>query len=768
MKIPTLSLLALLSLSAIAHGQGRIIIIPEPRPAPPVERPVPLELREHKVEVEIRGQLAETSVEQSFYNPSGARLQGDYLFPLPAGAQIERFSMDIDGEDIEAELLDEDKARTIYEDIVRRDKDPALMQYIGRGLVRVRVFPIEPRSEKKIRLRYSELLGKDSGMVTYRTGMGEGNSGHPMKAGQASVSVRVQAEGRLGTIYSPSHEVEVVRDGRRRARVGWEAKAVVPGRDFVLHFSEAAGDLDIQVMSHVERGEDGYFLLLASPLFGGDGEPAPKDVCFVLDSSGSMRGEKLEQAKEALGYCVESLNEGDRFEIIRFSTDVEPLFGKLVDAGKEQKKEAEEFLGGLRAVGGTAIGDALDAALATRPGGRRGGGDGGRPHVVIFLTDGLPTVGERDIDKLAEKVEGKGGGSTRVFSFGIGADVNTDLLDRIAEATRAFSNYVLEDEDLEIKLSSFFTKIAEPAMTGLELGVEGGDVRLRQLAPRELPDLFVGDQLVLAGRYRGAGDVRIELSGEVGGERKTFSSEVSFPRRGEDRPFVARLWATRQVGYLLDEIRRGGETKEVKEEVVRLARKYGIVTPYTAYLILEDEERRNVPMAQRSLRSLEEAAGARDAAEAAWGRFRSGRSGDEAVGNALAQNALKLAESPDAAQELSRSEAAFGLSRAGALSGGGGGPVLPGRGHGEVEGLDRVVGVVGDTQFVGGRNFVRNGAQWVDSGAQAVVGEVRRVAFGSEEYYQLAAEHPEARDWLAMGTELMLVLGDEVVEVFVN
>ena len=268
---------------------------------------------------------------------------------------------------------------------------------------------------------------------------------------------------------------------------------------------------------------------------------------------------------------------------------------------------------GLKPIGGTALDAAFRRSLSMRP------ENSERPYLIIFLTDGRPTVGATDENRIVDGVKDTGHGKTRVFSFGIGSDVNTHLLDRITEETRAFSQYVLPEEDIEVKVSSFFTKIKEPVLANPTLSFPEG-VRPSKLYPHPLPDLFRGEQLVLVGRYSGGSAGKLDLEGKVNGRTRRFDYEVRFPDRQSGNEFIPRLWATRRVGYLMDEIRLRGENSELRDEVTELARKYGIVTPYTAYLILEDEARRNVPLAQQSLPRLGESRQAREDPRARAGR----------------------------------------------------------------------------------------------------------------------------------------------------
>ncbi len=731
----------LLGLLCSACGDG-FIVIEQPVPVPLGRFPfAPLEVTSHHVDVQIDGQVAVTSIDQEFYNPNNQRLEGTYMFPVPKEAHIDKFSIEIGGKMVEAELLPAEKARQIYEDIVRRMRDPALLEYAGRDLFKVRIYPIEPHSRKPIRITYTELLPAGSGSVTYTYPMStEKFSAQPIKS--LSVKVELKTTQPLASIYSPTHKVEIKREGANQAVIGYESKDEKPETDFQLVYSTAAQDVGLTLLTQKpDADEDGYFVLLAAPTIAKEAKPSPKDIVFVVDTSGSMAGAKLEQARKALGFCVENLNADDRFEIVRFSTEAEPLFGKLVAADGSDRRRAADFIAGLKPIGGTAIADALNRALKLRT------EKSDRPFVVIFLTDGLPTVGTRDPAQIVADVTKASG--VRIFSFGIGSDVNTQLLDQIAEGTRAFSQYVLAGEDLEVKLSNFYTRIKEPALTNLSLSFDGG-VRTNKMYPAALPDMFKGDQLVVAGRYSGTGEVEARLTGTAAGHEQTFTYKVRFEDRQTENKFVPRLWATRRVGFLLDEIRLRGETGELRDEASELARKYGIVTPYTAYLIVEDEARRDVPTAARSLQQMTADTAARDEVAKAWVGFKDKKEGADGVANARSQNMFKYAEQAGASISGGTAESVRGLSAMAA-------PAAPAE-------RDRITQYAQQSKFVNGRAFFQNGNQWVDSNAQNVR-KREHVQFNSDAYFALLKQHPEAAPWLALGPNLLLALDDTVYEI---
>jgi Ca-activated chloride channel family protein len=569
-------------------------------------------------------------------------------------------------------------------------------------------------------------------------------SAAPIK--NVSVKLELATTRPLKTIYSPSHAVEIKRDGANRAVVGYEANDVQPDADFQICFSAEKDELGVNLLAARAAGEDGCFVLLASPgMDVKEKQLVHKDVVFVLDTSGSMAGKKLAQAKKALQFCVENLNDGDHFEVVRFSTEVEPLFEKLVPANSDNRAKAQDFIKELRPMGGTAIDEALKNALALRP------QNGDRPFVVIFLTDGQPTIGVTDEETIVADTT-RAAGSTRVFCFGIGTDVNTHLLDKITDATRAFSQYVLPEEDIEVKVSNFFAKIKEPVLANPKLTFTG-DVRATKIYPNPLPDIFKGEQLVVAGRYSGSGAAAVIIEGTVNGQPKKFTYEVSFPREAAGQEFVPRLWATRRVGFLLDEIRLHGENAELKDEVTELARKFSIVTPYTAYLIVEDEARRGVPVAAQTMSQLREDRGAREMSKFAFDSLSRDKDGVGGVANARNGLEMKMAEAPAVAMASGRAEAMRNLDAITVTAG-----PMPTMSDAPAASR-RMDQYTQQQKFVNNRSFFQNGNLWVDAEVQQQQKAKRvRLQFSSPEYFAFAASNSAARPWLALGQNVQFVL----------
>lgn len=748
------ALLVLLCLSTLVRADGFIVIHDGPV-IPHHFAFAPLEVTYHRVTADIDDQVATTAVDEEFYNRNGRVLEGTYIFPLPAGAHIDKFAMDIDGKEAEAEMLSADKAKAIYEGIVRKTRDPALMEYAGRDALRVRIFPIEANGRKHVKLKYTQLLTADSGLSEYVYPLNTEKFSSSL-IDDVSVTVKLHCSQPIKNLYCPSHNVSIRRDGERAATVSYNQSHARPDSDFKLVYTRSADDIGISLLTCKAIGEEGgYFMLLSSPgLTAPEKGVQAKDICFVLDTSGSMAGPKLEQAKRAIRFCLNNLNEGDGFEVIRFSTEAEPLLGTLKPAKKENVDAALKFVDGLKANGGTAIDEALSKALSATA------RSADRPYLIMFLTDGRPTVGTTDEDTLVAHAT-NGNAPAHVFCFGIGNDVNTHLLDRIADGTRAASAYVGDDEDIEVKVSSLYSKIREPALTDVAVTFDGKDIRTSQLYPARMPDLFKGEMLVAFGKFNGNGDGSVKITGNLNGQHREFVSDVKFADSDTTRQFIPRLWATRRVGWLLDEIRLHGESAELKDEATRLARQWGIVTPYTAYLIMEDEQKRNVPLSMQSMRQMNEDAGARGMAGVYYKSFDAEakddrqRSGAQAFANAGRVSALKNSENEQHAQQ------ADGLTLAAASSSRSPEP--------SNSGYRATTNYAQQVKLVNGRSFYQNGNVWLDGTLQANQNlKKRQIKFNSDEYFAMLSEHSDAAAWFALGSEVDVVIGDTLYSVREN
>src|SRR6185312_3406679 len=583
--VGVLALLLLTTLAAQAQG----IIVPGPcRRCPVPPRPVPmprsLPVKSIKIDTKITSQVATTHLEQVFRNDTDVTLEGTYFFPLPEQASITEFAIWDGDRRLVGEVRSREEARRIYDEIVRRQRDPGLLEYAGKDLFQASIFPIPAHSDKKLELTYTEVLQGESGTVAYRYPLGTGRQ--LTQIGTVSGRVEIESKEPLRNIYSPSHAVDVKRSNDRRSVISFESASGKEPQDFQLFYGISQEDFGVSLLTHREPGKDGYFLLMISPKDDwSDQEYSAKDIVFVLDTSGSMAEEgKMEKARQALLYGIRILRPGDHFNVLAFAGEDRLMESGLLAADDQGRKRGETFVQSLRPQGGTNINQALLTSFEQLK-------SGDRPRIVVFLTDGLPTVGETNIQRIVENVAKARKPGVRLFTFGVGYDVNTALLDKLAAENGGVADYVEPKEDLEVKVSNFFAKINYPVLASLKL--EMPDVETDLIYPRNLPDLFRGTQLTLIGRYRNARsleEVRLLLTGTSNGKnRSIFYNKLRFPLREEDNDFLPRLWATRRVGWLMEQVRTNGEQKELQDEIVDLGTRYGIVTPYTSYLALESE-----------------------------------------------------------------------------------------------------------------------------------------------------------------------------------
>jgi Ca-activated chloride channel family protein len=588
MRFRTYAIAALFVFLTAVSASAQGVIVPGPCercPGPrPVNLPRSLPIKSIKIDTKIASQVATTHLEQIFRNDTDAVLEGTYFFPLPESASISEFAI-WDGERrLVGEVRSREEARRIYDEIVRRQRDPGLLEYAGKDLFQASIYPIPAHSTKKLELTYTQVLRAESETVAYRYPLGVGRQ--LTEIGTVSGRIELESKDPLRNIYSPSHAVDIKHNGERRAVISFETSGGKDPQDFQLFYATSGQDFGASLLTYREAGKDGYFLLMISPKDDWTGqEYAAKDIVFVLDTSGSMAEEgKMEKARAALLYGIRILRPQDHFNVVSFSGEEHLMETGMISADDQGRKRGEAFVKALQPAGGTNINSAMLTALHQFD-------SSSRPKILVFLTDGLPTVGDTNPTHIIDNARKARPQGVRLFTFGVGYDVNTTLLDKLAGENGGVADYVEPKEDLEVKVSNFFAKINFPVLTDLNLDMAGVETDLTY--PRNLPDVFRGSQMTLIGRYRNPIDmnyVRLKLSGTSGGESKTFYyNNLHYPLREEKNDFLPRLWATRRVGWLMEQVRTNGEQKELRDEIVDLGTRYGIVTPYTSYLAVESE-----------------------------------------------------------------------------------------------------------------------------------------------------------------------------------
>lgn len=715
----------LLALAAAVPGLAFAQTPLPPAPPIPTEAVVPFPgpgvvyITRYVVTASVEDQLATTRVEQTFFNASSQPVEATYFFPIPEQAAISEFNMVVDGQTVEGQIMRQEQARAIYEDIVRQQRDPALLEYVGRDLFQARIFPIPPGGNRTIQLSYSQVLPREGGLTRYRFPLraqpllvegGGPRFVNPIQ--QLAISVSLRSTTPLKAIYSSTYPVSVARASDYQALVGYEGSNVIPSSDFDLYWSVDEGEVGVSLLSYQPAGEDGFFLLLAAPQVTLDpAQVVSRDLLLVLDTSGSMQGEKIEQARKALDYVLQRLNPEDRFNVVSFSTGVRQFARGLQPAS--QAGEASQFVASLQAEGSTDINRALLEALAQV--------DPERPTVIVFVTDGLPTVGETAPQRIIDNVRQAIGPNVQLFSFGVGYDVDTVLLDTISQENRGASAYVQPGQAIDEVVSTFYQKIATPLLSSLALDM--GQAQVEDLYPYPLPDLFAGSQLVVAGRYRQGGPVAVTLRGLVNGQEKRYTFQDLSLRQEGGEPFIARLWATRKIGHLISQVRLRGPSQELVDEIVRLSTTYGIATPYTSFFVPEPAmpvdgaglmpTMAPAPQAVVEVEKQVEAA----AAEALSAAPAAPAAGVAAVQDSQAREALRSADIAVSG------EAESGLRTALAKS------------------------------------FAYQAGLWVDT-AYKTDQPRQELAFGSDAYFDLLRERPEWAPYFAVSPNLIVVLDD--------
>jgi Ca-activated chloride channel homolog len=691
--VSAFSVFSLLSVPPL-QAQGWIEI---ERPANPAIPGGDVERTGSDVRISVEGRAARVEVEERFRNIGSRLAEGSYLYPIPGEAVFTNFSLWMGDLEVRGETMDAEQARSIYEEIVRRKKDPALLTFAGHGLVRAQVFPIQPGETRKVVLRFTQLLSRSGDAVRLRYSLG--NRGI---ANGSSFMVTVTNAAAYGTPYSPTHAIETRRTADRfeislPAGASGEVELFLPLR---------RGLVGTSLVTHAPGGEDGYFMLLLAPPQAEAGATVPRDLTLVVDVSGSMSGTKLEQAKAALQQALGTLSSSDRFRLIAFSSAVRRFRDDFAAATPSNITDAREFIDGLGAEGGTNIAGALDAALESR-------NDPERLAIVLFVTDGLPSVGEQAPDRIAEQAAGRIG-SSRIFTVGLGHDVNTYLLDRLASRGRGSTEYVPPGASVETAMGSLLAKLRYPALVNLRIAET--PVTLSQSYPVQLPDLFYGEELVLFGRYRGQAKGDVVITGERNGRRERLVVPAVFETSERGNDFIPRLWASRQIGELTRQIRIEGATPGLIDQVRQLGLRYGILTEYTSYLVQEpvDLVRPNAPVPLRE----EQLGGARNSA-----RQTGTQAFEQARASAKLADSKSLAAADAAAAAQDRSLARGSRSPA--------------------------------TRRAAGRLFVLRGKVWTDV-AQADRITITDVVAYSKAYFELVRLLPELAPYLSVGDEVLI------------
>jgi Ca-activated chloride channel homolog len=766
----------------LALAQGVLVVINPPHPIP-LPRPIPrppsppsmsYKIKELDYQAKIVDQVAQVAVTQSFVNTGSRQMEVSFVFPIPYEGAIDRMTFMVDGKEYDAKLLDAKEARKTYEEHVRRCQDPALLEWVGYGMFKTSVFPVPPGAERKVSLKFSQLLRKDRQLTDLIIPLSTAKY-TSSAVEKLSIRAAIETSHELKSVYSPTHAINVERPDNKHAIVKLEATSTVPTTDFRLLFDTADGKLGTSVISYrPDTSDEGYFLLLASPqIEQSSSDRQAKTVIFVVDRSGSMSGKKIEQAKEAAKFVLNNLREGDTFNIVAYDSNVESFKPELQKYDEETRKSALGFIDGLYAGGSTNIDGALKTALEMIK-------DESRPNFMLFLTDGLPTAGETNEAKIAANAKSNNKLRTRMINFGVGYDVNSRLLDRLSRDNHGQSEYVRPDESIEAHVSRVQNKFTAPVMTGVKVSVdiEGASESssVSRVYPKEVNDLFAGEQLVIVGRYKKHGDAKITVTGKVGGKEQKFDFPAKFHEKSNDQShaFVEKLWAMRRIGEIIDEIDLKGKNDELVKELVGLSTKHGILTPYTSFLADETstvrelaDVRLHLERAGREVERLSTVGGIEGFSQ------RADKNVLQGAQIAPAASAPAFGVAP-AIQPAADGLAAGGLGRAGAAGGSTHYYAAP-RAANSYRAIDsdkeivaKGVQIAGnETLFCRGKLWIANNAKDLDPEKDAA--KIKEIARFSEEYFALVKANTPAENAILAtqqeGEELLCVFRGQAYRV---
>ena len=696
-------------------------------PRPPVPPPSSYRIKQLEMNATLSDQVARVQVSQTFVNTGNRTMEVCFMFPIPYDGAIDRLTLLVDGKEYDGKLLDREEARRIYEGYIRRNRDPALLEWMGSGMFKTSVFPVPAGAERTVTLRYSQVCPRMGGLTELLLPLSTAKyTSKPVE--KLIIRVFLKNDAPIKNIYSPSHALEVKRAGPRQATVQSIQNNVIPGSDFRLMYDVGDEAVAASLVSYRPlENEDGYFMLLVSPEIKSTVETAiRKNVVFVVDRSGSMSGKKIEQAKGAIRFVLNNLNKGDLFNIVAYDTEIESFQPEMQRYSDGTRKEALGFVDGIYAGGSTNIDGALTVALEMLK-------DDQDPGYVIFLTDGLPTAGQTNANAIVANATKHNTVRARIFNFGVGYDVNSRLLDKLARECFGQSQYVRPDEDIEEQVSRLYRRIGAPAMTDIAIHYDIDGLAIKgsvtnRVYPKDAYDLFAGDQLVLVGRYKHFGAVKLTVEGRVGGEQEKFDFKGRLVKHSADssRGYVERLWTMRRIGEIIDQIDLEGRNEELVDELIALSKRHGILTPYTSFLADDTggpiEEARGRRLTNEALDQLSAAPG--------------GKSG-------VVQRAAKAA--------LQRGSAAG--------FGGGGARVL------DLE-SDREV-TLQTIQNVGDKTFFRRDGAWEDSTiTEKQKQQLKVIKRYSEEYFRLARDlGRDAPQYLALEGTVMVVIKGQAYQL---
>jgi Ca-activated chloride channel family protein len=567
-------------------------------------------LKHTDVQAEISGFLGRVTVTQEFENPFEDKIEAVYTFPLPQNAAVDDMTMRIGDRIVRGKIKRREEARAIYEAAKSAGHVAALLDQERPNIFTQSVANIMPGEKVKITISYVETLRYEEGSYEFVFPMvvgpryipgqpvGKQGGGWAPDTGQVpdasritppvtpegtraghdiSVEVHVDAGVPIQALASKTHEILLERPSSGQAVARLKSKSVLPNKDFVLRYEVAGKKIEDAVLTH-HSGKSGFFTMILQPPERVTVEDVtPKELVFVLDTSGSMSGFPIEKAKETMKLALDGLYPRDTFNLITFAGQTKVLFPRPVPATNENLRAAQEFLASRRGGGGTEMMKAIRTALDPSD---------SQEHVriVCFMTDGYIGNDMAILDEIQKH------SNARVFSFGIGNSVNRFLLDKMAKYGRGEAEYVGLQDDGSAAARRFHERVRNPLLT--DITVDWAGLPVEDVYPKRIPDLFSAKPVVLTGRYTGQTQGRIRLHGQMSGRPFERAIPVTFSRTAEEHDVLGTLWARTRVGDLMSQdyagIQQGAPKAGIKEEIVRLGLEHRLMTQFTSFVAVEE------------------------------------------------------------------------------------------------------------------------------------------------------------------------------------
>ena len=558
-----------------------------------------LVIEEQEVNVTVNNGIAVTEVTQVFRNQEDRIVEALYRFPVPKKASVSDFSMWINGKEMIGEVLEKKRARQIYESYKAKRVDPGLLEQTDYKTFEMRIYPIPARGAQKIRLVYYQELDVDHDWATWVYPLNTTDEGYTSSrtTGKFALNFNIKSEIPITSLQSSSHsqDMAIAEHSKNYWQASLEVKEGDLNKDVVLAYQlqrpQTGFDL---IFSKASKNEDGYFGMTLSVGKELSEQSTGMDYVFVLDISGSMNnGRKLGISNDSLNSFISELGEKDRFEVMSFNVAVNPLFNQLQAANLDNRSRAQSFLNKQRAKGGTDLRPAMNKAYSYN--------DDDRPLNVIVLSDGMTEQGSTR--ELLEIVRARPAGS-RVFCIGVGNDVNRGLLEDVAERSGGLAAFLSRGDNFERQAKAFQRKLLRPAISDVKINFGS---QIYDVEPETATNLYHGSPVRLYGRYKAAGDMPITLSGNLQGREFTKEIKIDFPAQDDSNPEIERMWAWHKIQRLQKQADRRGSRDDVIDEIVRLGEGYSIVSEYTSFLVLENDneykrwkiERKNALRIQR-------------------------------------------------------------------------------------------------------------------------------------------------------------------------